>query len=95
MDSNAAWNSLDDIPVSVLEEVLLYHVTDAGNVRSTDLTDGMMVTTLAEGETFTIDLSGNVPAINAAGNTSNIVFTDVQATNGVVHVIDTVILPNL
>ena len=93
LDSNASWNSVADIPTGVLETVLLYHVTGAGNVRSTDLQDGQIVNTLAN-ETFTIDLSNpNAPAITAGSNTANIVFTDVQAQNGVVHVIDTVILP--
>lgn len=91
LDSNDNWNTVADIPANVLENVLLYHVTDAGNVRSTDLTDEMMVSTLA-GETFTIDLDGGA-SINAGQNSANIIATDVQATNGVIHVIDTVILP--
>ncbi len=95
LDSNMEWNALADIPAAVLESVLLYHVTAAGNVRSTDLTDGQMVSTLSGDNTFLIDLSGSVPAITAASNNANIVATDVQATNGVVHVIDTVILPQL
>ncbi len=91
LDSNPAWNSLNDIPAALLETVLLYHVTDAGNVRAGNLTDGQQVTTLASGETFTIRLDG--PTIEAGSNTANIIATDVQATNGVIHAIDTVILP--
>jgi len=79
----------------VLESVLLYHVTSAGNVRSTDLSDGQMVPTLLENNSFMINLTGATPAINATSNNANIIATDVQATNGVVHVIDTVILPQL
>ncbi|MCB0546875.1 MAG: fasciclin domain-containing protein [Phaeodactylibacter sp.] len=93
LDSNPDWNSLSDIPTAVLETVLLYHVTDAGNVRSTSLTDDMMVNTLASGESFTIDLSPATPTIIAGGNTAQIIATDVQGTNGVIHAIDTVILP--
>ena len=93
LDSNPDWNSVADIPTDVLETVLLYHVTDAGNVRSTDLTDDMMVTTLASGETFTIDLDPANPTIIAGGNTAQIIATDVQGVNGVIHAIDTVILP--
>lgn len=92
IDSNDDWNSPSDIPSNVLDTVLKYHVTDAGNVRSTDLTDGMTVNTLAA-QDFTIDLSGDVPVINAGTNTANIIATDVQAKNGVIHVIDTVIMP--
>ena len=94
LDSNDDWNSVGDIPTTVLEKVLLYHVTNAGNVRSTDLTDGFTVPTLAN-ESFTIDLTANPPLINAFGNKANIIATDVQGTNGVIHAIDTVILPDL
>ncbi|MCI5081339.1 MAG: fasciclin domain-containing protein [Saprospiraceae bacterium] len=94
LNSNPDWNQLSDIPTGVLEEVLLYHVTDAGNVRSTDLVDGIEVSTLAM-ESFTIDLSSTPPTINAFQNTAGIIATDVQATNGVIHAIDAVILPDL
>jgi uncharacterized surface protein with fasciclin (FAS1) repeats len=92
LNSNPAWNSLDDIPAAVLEQVLLYHVSGAGNVRSSNLSDGMIVPTLG-GKTFSINLSVNPPQIVADQNTANIIFTDVQGTNGVIHVIDAVILP--
>lgn len=93
LDSNPDWNSLADIPVDLLETVLLYHVSGAGNVRSTDLSNGQEVPTLSEGNSFNIDLSGSTPQINAGSNTANIIATDVQATNGVIHAIDAVILP--
>ena len=95
LDSNADWASLADIPAEVLETVLLYHVSAAGNVRSTDLSDGQVVPTLSGEDTFTINLSGATPVIDAAMNSANIIATDVQSTNGVIHVIDTVILPQL
>src|SRR6056297_4167174 len=47
LDSNDDWNELADIPVATLETVLSYHVSSAGNVRSTDLMDNMAVPTLA------------------------------------------------
>jgi len=75
-----------------LSKVLTYHVA-AGNVRSTDLSDGMSVTTVNE-ETFTINLGDNVTITDAQGNTATILLTDVQATNGVIHVLESVILPN-
>lgn len=93
LDSNDDWNGLEDIPAATLEAVLLYHVTDAGNVRESDLGTGeTTVTTLSEGATFTITTDGGAK-ITTPTNSANIIFTDVQAQNGVVHVIDTVILP--
>ncbi len=96
LDSNPDWNTLDDIPTAVLEEVLLYHVAN-GNVRSGDLSNGQTINTLATGESFTIDLSDpNAPAItDASGGSSNIIFVNVQGFNGVVHVVDRVLIPNL
>jgi transforming growth factor-beta-induced protein len=74
-----------------LAEVLKYHVVAGANVRSTDLTNGMVVTTLAG--TFTVNISGGaVTLTDASGATVNVIATDIQGTNGVVHVIDKVLL---
>ncbi len=95
LDSNPDWDELGDINAATLDAVLKYHVTDAGNVRSTGLTDNMMVETLLENSSFTIDLEDpNQPAIDdGQGNNVDITFTDIQAANGVVHVINGVLLP--
>ena len=94
LNSNDSWSVVADIPVEVLESVLLYHVTNAGNVRSTQLSDGQQVTTLSNSATFSIDLTaGPNPMIMAGSNTAEIIATDVQATNGVIHAINAVILP--
>ncbi len=92
LDSNDDWNTLDDIPAELLENVLLYHVTDAGNVRSGALTDGMDVPTLA-GASLTVDLTGSAPVIAGGSSSAEVVLADVQGVNGVVHVIDEVLLP--
>ena len=73
-----------------LAGVLTYHVV-SGNVLSSDLTNGMTVTTL--NGTFTVNISGSsVTLTDASGATVNVVATDVQGTNGVIHVIDKVLL---
>ena len=87
-------SELGDIPADVLNKVLQYHVVNGANVLSTQLTDGQEVTTF-QGQKFTIDLTGGAKIQDAAGRISNIVVTDVQGSNGVVHAIDKVILPQL
>ena len=86
-------NALGDIPVSILEATLGTHVAPEANVRSTDLVDGMSVNTI--GSTITVSLSDGAKLIDSNGRESNIVAVDIQAYNGVVHVIDNVLLPQL
>jgi transforming growth factor-beta-induced protein len=84
--------SLDDVPDSVLQAVLTYHVVGNANVRSTDLSDDQVVNSLSE-ESFTIDLDNGAQIIDGTPFPANIIATDVQAGNGVIHAIDKVILP--
>lgn len=86
--------SLNDISTNVLAATLAYHVVAGANVRSTDLTDGMEVSTLAN-QTFTVNLGDNVTITDATGRTSTVIAANVQANNGVIHVLDTVLLPEL
>ena len=69
-----------------LVAVLTYHVVP-GKVMSTDLSDGMTATTV-QGSDVTIGTEGGVTV-----NGANVVAADVTASNGVIHVIDAVILP--
>lgn len=92
LNSNNAWNTLEDIPEATLDAVLKYHVVNGANVLSTALTDGQVVGTL-QGSDFTIGLTGGATITDGQGGVANIVATDVQGGNGVVHVIDKVILP--
>ncbi|HAJ70161.1 MAG TPA: Nex18 symbiotically induced protein [Alkalibacterium sp.] len=71
-----------------LESVLTYHVIPQ-EVMSGDLEDGMSAETV-NGEEVTFDLSGDDPMINESTITS----TDMEASNGVVHVIDAVMVPS-
>jgi uncharacterized surface protein with fasciclin (FAS1) repeats len=72
-----------------LADILLYHVVP-GAVMSTDLEDGMMADTALEGETVEISLSDGVMVDGA-----NVVTADIEASNGVIHVIDAVIMPGM
>ena len=69
-----------------LADVLLYHVV-SGAVLSTDLQNGMTAETLG-GQTITVDLTDGVKI-----NKSAVEIADIQASNGVIHVIDSVLIP--
>jgi transforming growth factor-beta-induced protein len=90
LDSKDEWNSLTDIPLQTLIGVLTYHVVPA---RAYDkdlaavLQNGELPT--AAGRNLSVDLSNLT--IN---NNSTIVGVNTNATNGVIHVIDQVLLPN-
>jgi uncharacterized surface protein with fasciclin (FAS1) repeats len=84
--------SLNDIPAATLNAVLQYHVVVGANVLAGQLTNQQVVTSL-QGGTFRIDLTGGAKIVDGQNRTANIIVTDVQASNGVVHAIDKVILP--
>ena len=74
-------------PTGELADILLYHVL-SGDVRSTDLMDGMTATTVL-GKDITVTINENGVFINDA----QVTVADIEADNGVVHVIDAVLLP--
>jgi transforming growth factor-beta-induced protein len=78
-------SGIADLTANDLIPILQYHVV-SGNVKSTQLTAGNVPTLNGD---IAISLSPS-PAINTD---SNIILTDVQGTNGIVHVIDRVLLP--
>jgi transforming growth factor-beta-induced protein len=78
----------------LLTTVLTYHVLGA-RVLANDIKDDSTPHTV-QGQTLRLDTDGGKVVItDAAGRKSNVVATDVQASNGVIHVIDKVILPKL
>ena len=72
--------------VDALSSILTYHVV-AGDVMSTDLTDGPVET--VQGEDITVDVTDGV----VLNETVNVVIADVPAVNGVIHAIDGVLVP--
>ena len=72
--------------VDALTAILTYHVV-AGEVMSTDLTDGPVAT--VQGEEITVDLTDGV----TLNDSVSVVIADVPASNGVIHAIDGVIVP--
>lgn len=78
---------------SQLTTVLQYHVVSPANVLAGTISNGMMVTPLAGG-IFTINTTSGAKITDEFGRETNIVATDVQASNGVIHVVDRVLLPD-
>lgn len=79
--------SIDDLPESVLRDVLEYHVVAGAAVKSTELTAGDVET--VNGEDIAVTVAGGIK-LNASVNVAT---ADVEASNGVVHVIDAVLVP--
>lgn len=75
-----------------LGAILTYHVV-SGEVMAADLSDGQIVETV-QGGTLTVSISdAGVTLTDANGNVANVTATDIDASNGVVHLIDAVVLP--
>ena len=95
---NSAFEAIESTVSSLtpdqLSTVLTYHVVADANVLSSDLTDGMIVQTVS-GQSFEVSLQNGAVITDQSGQSANIVLTDVQATNGVIHVLQNVIIPNL
>jgi transforming growth factor-beta-induced protein len=84
-------SSLDDLSAEALTPILLYHVV-SGKVLSTDLTNGYVNTLSSGPEQTAISLQVNADEVILNGS-SEITSADILATNGVIHVIDKVLLP--
>ncbi len=77
---------------ATLTKILTYHVVP-GKLNAADLKDGQKLTTV-EGEQLTVKKSGGKAMIvDAKGGSSTIAIPDVNQSNGVIHVIDTVVMP--
>ncbi len=80
----------------LLTDILTYHVV-SGNVPSSDVVtlNGQAVETLS-GESFTVNVDGETVSItDGAGRNVNVIDVDVEASNGVIHVLENVLLPAL
>ena len=91
--SELGMESLNDIDTATLESTLGTHVVAEANVRFEDLSDGMIITTI--GDDLTISVGTGPLLVDLNGRTANIIAVDIQAYNGVIHVIDNVMLPQL
>jgi len=84
---------LGDIDEPTLKATLDHHAVAGANVRAEDLTQGQTISTLGGDITASLDVGPQL--IDANDRISDIIATNVQAMNGVIHVINKVILPPL
>jgi len=82
---------LSAIDEPTLNSTLNHHVVGEINTLSSDLSDNLLINTL-EGE-ITANVTGGASLTDGNNRVSNIIVVDVQANNGVLHIIDKVILP--
>jgi transforming growth factor-beta-induced protein len=84
-------DSLDDIDEETLTATLKMHAVAGANVLAADLSDGLTITTLGGDITANVTDDG-ATLTDANDRVSKIIAVDVQASNGVIHAIDKVIL---
>jgi len=92
LDPNGGIDSIRDLPSDLVLNVLLYHVTDGRRASNSVLpksNNSKMIETLL-GQTFSVDSSGMITANNSS---SMIIAADISASNGIIHVIDSVLIP--
>ena len=82
--------SLDDIDEPTLKGTLEMHAVASANVLAASLSDNMSIGTL--GGPITANITGGATLTDAYDRVSNIIATDVQASNGVIHAISKVLL---
>ena len=93
IDENDAWNTADDIPGKVLNEILRYHLIETENLVLKEGIENKEMTTM-NGQVFTILInSGNYSIQDGNGNIAHVTRKNIQAENGVIHQIDRVLLP--
>lgn len=77
---------------ATLTKILTYHVVP-GRLEASDLTDGKTLTTV-EGEQLTVRNSGgSISIVDAKGGVSRVTIPNVNQSNGVIHVVNTVLMP--
>ncbi|PZX94290.1 fasciclin domain-containing protein [Flavobacterium aquariorum] len=89
--TETGYSGLSAIPANVLEKTLKYHVVAGANVESKQLTNDQVVTTFS-GQNVTVKFTPT-RLLDVSGRNCNIIAVDVQCSNGIIHVLDKVLLP--
>jgi len=82
---------ISDLAPELVRDVLYYHVTEGRRAANSVVPkNGTRTIETLLGETFSVDQGAMITAI---GNTANIETPNISASNGIIHIIDAVILP--
>ena len=82
---------ITDLPPALVLDVLKYHVVEGRRAANSVVPpNGSRIITTLLGATFYVDTNGMITAV---GNTATITTANISASNGIIHVIDTVLLP--
>lgn len=84
-------NKITDLPATLVLDVLKYHVVEGRRAANSVVPqNGSREITTLFGSTFSVDSQGMITAV---GNTANIKSANISASNGIIHVVDAVLLP--
>lgn len=84
-------NKITDLPATLVLDVLKYHVVEGRRAANSVVPqNGSREITTLLGSTFSVDSKG---IITAVGNTASIKSANISASNGIIHVVDAVLLP--
>lgn len=93
LDNEGPFAAIDDLlGFGTIEAVVAYHVTEGRRAANSVVprVGQRIIKTLLDGATFSVDTAA---VITAVGNNASIVQPNISASNGIIHVIDAVILP--
>lgn len=89
--TETGYSGLAAIPANVLEKTLKYHVVTGANVQSSQLSNDQVVSTFS-GQNVTVKFTPT-RLLDVSARNCNIIAVDVQCSNGIIHVLDKVLLP--
>ena len=93
--TDLGYANLAAIPEPSLDKILKYHVIAGANVLAAALPSTPTAQNTFLGQTFLIGTTGGAKITDKLNRVANIVATDVQCSNGVIHVLDKVLVPTL